>query len=173
MSVKVFPHSLKFQIFYILRHGETLVSQTNGVYGDTILTAEILPEGKPAIEKLTGYLKDVATDFNASSRILRCRQTAAIVSQATGKDFLFDSRLNELYNETVDKFVAKIKDFLEEVRRGGYRNVLICTHGAVIAILTSLIVSGDLTTYNVTSLPRPGVLRVIQAGKVQDLDFNP
>lgn len=160
------------QTFYIFRHGETLVSKTNSVYGDTVLTAEILPEGKPIIEKLGSFLKDIPTDFNVSSEFLRCRQTVEIVSRVSGKEFTFDRRLNELYDETIEEFIAKLKDFLKEVRQKNYPSVLICTHGAIIAILTELIVLGNLKSYDVTNYPRPGILRIIKAGKIQDLDFN-
>ncbi len=126
--------------YYIFRHGETFV--TKGLrlnYGTKIFTADILDEGKPALQKLGRYLNKVDSDFNASSRFKRCRQTVSIVSEASGKNFEFDSRLNEFFFELPFFFKRRISRFLNELNTKNYHNVIICTHGANINEIIKLI----------------------------------
>ncbi len=155
---------------YLVRHGLATKSTTG--YGDKILTAELLPEAIPSIHRLANYLKDKPTDYNVSSEILRCKQTAAIITSRTDKKFVFDSRLNEYYQETFLQFSNRITLFFNDLKTKPYQNILICTHGAVIAGLKHLILSDSFTEENLTDYPPCGSLLTIRNGSFEVTDFN-
>jgi len=123
------------KIYYIFRHGLTYALQTSTSYGDSILTAPIIDEGREAIEKIGEYLKDKMTDFNVSSPIIRCKQTSGIVSKITGKEFVFDERLTEYNMESQTSLEDRLKSLLSEINEKDYEKIAICTHGAVISVL--------------------------------------
>ena len=53
------------------------------------------------------------------------------------------------------------------------KEVLIITHGAVIAALTHLLAREVFNISEITDYPKPGVMTVIERGKVAQLiDFN-
>lgn len=164
---------------YILRHGETFATKKNTWYGLRVFSAPILEEGKGAIKRIGEHLKDIGTDYCVSSKILRCRQTVEIIRAETGKDFVFDSRLNEYFFETLWQFRSRVKSFLRDLEKKGYENVLICTHGAVIAAILNMITTKPLPLLNRKSYPNPGVLIIIEYetigssdATIQELDFN-
>src|SRR5437762_1931158 len=123
------------KIFYIFRHGETFATKLEKGYGRKVFSAPLLDEGHPAIERIGEYLKNIETDFNTSSNVKRCRQTVEIVSQISGKQFIFDKRLNEFFLETYWHFRRRIKGVLKDIDQKGFSSVCICTHGACIAML--------------------------------------
>jgi phosphohistidine phosphatase SixA len=126
--------------YYIFRHGETFVSKgLKTGYGLKVFSADILDEGKPPLEKMGRYLKKIPTDFNASSRFKRCRTTVGIISKNSGKEFIFDSRLNEFFFELPFFFRRRIRHFLRDLNDKNLQTVLICTHAAVINELISMI----------------------------------
>ncbi|MDO8429051.1 MAG: histidine phosphatase family protein [Candidatus Daviesbacteria bacterium] len=163
--------------FYIFRHGETFVTRDRVGYGPNILDAPILEEGKEALLRLAVYLKGIKSDFAVSSEILRCRQTVEIVSKISGKKFEFDSRLNEfslneLNNETFEVFLSRVQSFMNEVKAKKYDSVLICTHGAVIAVLKHLITTGVVSMEDIPDYPNPGILMIIKDQSVEEISFR-
>ncbi len=157
--------------YYILRHGMAVRPEVG--YGNRVLTAELLPEGIPPIQRLAQYLTYVDTDYQVCSEVLRCRQTAAIVTEATGKQFVIDPRLKEYYQETFDDLCDRAKSFCDEIQRSEYRNVLICTHGAVIAALRHYLTDGYFNRRHELDYTQTGQLLVINDDKSIDvLDFN-
>src|SRR5690348_15377194 len=89
--------------YYIFRHGETVVTQSKGKkkwYGLRHFSAHILPVGFPATKSMATYLKSRSIDYYVCSEYLRCRETAAIVTEVTKRDFVFDKRLNDYFIET-------------------------------------------------------------------------
>lgn len=165
--------------YYLFRHGETFVTrgqrlwyypkflpETAFSYGTQVFSASILNETKPTIQKLAEYLKDVKTDFNASSQFRRCRQTVQIVEKETKKEFVFDKRLNELVFETPWTFRYRVGSFLKDLEKHEYQSVAICTHGAVLALFASLL------TGKVVGFPKPGVLVIIKDHEITYKDFN-
>ena len=158
--------------FYIFRHGETLETKNNIPYMGDEASAKILSEGIPALERLAEYLLKIETDLNVSSPYKRCKETVKIVSQISKKEFVYDPRLGEYYQETFEEFSSKIKDFLAEIQKKDYQNVAICTHGGVIAGLVYLLTSGNFYEENLNDFPRPGVLVTIEHGAVTYHDFN-
>ena len=165
--------------FYVFRHGETFVTkgqylwyypkflpETSFTYGTKIFSASILDEGKPALHKMGEYLKNIPTDFNASSQFRRCRQTVDIINQESGKEFIPDKRLNEVLLENPWGFKNRVSNFLHEIDQKNYQSVAICTHGAVIALLASML------TIKLVGFPKPGVLLIIKGKNIETIDFN-
>ncbi len=155
---------------YILRHGLATHSTTG--YGDQILTATLLPEGVPPIKRLAAFLKDIPSDFHVCSEIERCRQTASIVTEMTGKQFSYDSRLNEYHAETFEQLRDRIKDFLDELSTHQYQAVLICSHGSVVSGLKSFLVKGSYLPEDEMDYPHTGELLLIENAKVKKWNFN-
>lgn len=156
--------------FYITRHA--LAIKKGEAYGNRVLTAEILPEGIPPIEKMGNYLKNVAFDYSVCSPILRCQQTAAILSKYTKKPFVTDKLLREYYEETFEELYKRTSTFLQNLQAKNYKNVLICTHGSVIAGLTHFIINNRFTEEERMDFPNPGVLTIIQNKTMKEIDFN-
>lgn len=159
--------------FYIMRHGETFATKRNSGYGWKILTASILEEGKPIIEKQGKFLKEKEIDYCVASPIKRCKQTAAIVRAESGKDIFYDRRLSEFFLESFGMFTKRVQSFLNEVDAKGYEEVLIITHGAVIAALTHILTRDVFQISEITDYPKPGVMTVIERDNAAQLiDFN-
>lgn len=158
--------------YYIIRHGETFATKRKSIYGFRIFSAPILDEGIPVIKKMASHLKSIPTDLNVSSPVKRCRQTVGIVSSVTGKEFSYDNRLSEYFIETFGYFRGRIKKFLLFTESSPYQNVLICTHGAVIAGLTHLILENEFKRSQIMNFPPPGVITQIKNNKMTRIDFN-
>lgn len=167
------------QTFYIFRHGETFVTKGQNLwyypkflpttalsYGTKIFSASILDEGKPVLRRMGKYLKNIQTDYNASSQFRRCRQTVQIISEEAKKEFVFDKRLNELVFETPWFLKRRVIGFLKEIDIKGYQSIAICTHAAIIALLASIL------TKKLVAFPKPGMLLIIRDKKITALDFN-
>jgi broad specificity phosphatase PhoE len=132
--------------FYLFRHGLTQAVKDGQNYGESVKTAEILEEGKPAIERMAGYLKNVEDSANYCSDYLRCRQTVAIIEEITKKKFKIDPRLGEFSSETGEErssLVERLNSFYREVSELPVKNVVVCTHAEVIMSLVSLITQGQ------------------------------
>jgi broad specificity phosphatase PhoE len=156
---------------YIFRHG--LAVYPHEGYGDRILTAELLPEGKPPIERLGKYLIHAESDYHACSTILRCRQTAAIVTEATGKEFTPDPRLKEYHQETFEQLAERVKNFCDEIEASPYKNVMICTHGSVIAGLKHYLTEGVFEPKHEPDYIQTGQLLIINDdNSTEVVDFN-
>lgn len=160
-------------MYYIFRHGLTFAVKTGTPYGDTILTAPIIDEGEAAIEKMGQFLKNKQTDFNASSPIIRCQQTAGIISKITGKEFISDGRLTEYCMETQISLEERLRSLLTEIEEKSYKKVAICSHGAVIsALISQLTAKDEAPKYDLFNYPDPGVLVIISDGNVEEISFN-
>jgi broad specificity phosphatase PhoE len=156
---------------YIFRHG--MAVHPNEGYGSRVLTAELLPEGIPPIQRLARHLLHAPSNYQVCSEVLRCRQTAAIVTEATGKPFVIDPRLREYHQETFDELAERTKDFCDELERSSYENAMICTHGAVIAALKHYLTEGFFDRRHETDYIQTGQLLVINDDKALEVfDFN-
>lgn len=158
------------QSIYIFRHG--LATHSKEGYGDEILTARVLPEGIPPIERMAEYLKNVSSDFSVSSEILRCRQTAEIVEKIAGHRFAADKRLNEYHQESFEQFRKRVQLFVNEIRGSSHETILICTHGAVMAGIKNLLLNSMFTENMLPDYVDTGVLLTIKGKYVSLLDFN-
>jgi broad specificity phosphatase PhoE len=157
--------------YYIFRHG--MAVRPNEGYGSRILTAELMPEGIPPIQRLGRYLLEAPSDYQVCSEVIRCRQTAAIVTEATGKEFVIDPRLKEYYRESFDELAARTKDFAAEMQQSDYQNVMICTHGSVIAALKHYLTEGHFERRHETDYIQTGQLLIINDDQsVEVVDFN-
>jgi broad specificity phosphatase PhoE len=156
--------------WYLFRHALSTRS-VNG-YGDKILTAEILPEEIKPIEKMAKYLNRVEESINYRSDIIRCRQTAEIISKITGKKFIPDNRLNEYYDENFDHVSTRIKQFIGEVDKIKQPNILVCSHGAIIAGIKKILLNEKFYESDLMDYPNCGELLIINGNKISNIDFN-
>lgn len=157
--------------YYIFRHGQTFATIKNGGYGLRRLTAGILESGRPSIIEMANFLKDVPTDINLTSPITRCRQTCNIITLETGKKFTPDWRLTEMM-EPVMMLRWRIQSLLNQIEKSDFNSILICTHGAVIAGLISILTKDHFGAEDLLNYPPPGILVKIENGKVEEYDFN-
>ena len=156
--------------YYIFRHARAL--HLGETYGDRILTAEILPEAKPPLKRLAQYLKTQPIESCYSSEILRCVQTAQIVSEILQKDCTPDARLNEFYVEKFPEFKDRVKRFWDEMEKLPAQHIALCTHGAVIGGLKNFLVKGEFEFDDLLDFPTSGVLLTIHNHHVEEKDFN-
>lgn len=156
--------------FYLVRHG--LATHSKRGYGIHKLTTGLLPEGRPAIKRLAEALKDVKESVNISSEIIRCRETSTIISEIIGKNFTFDRRLNENYHETIGQIRARVVAFMDDLQKYPQNNVIICTHGVIIAAIKNLLVNGKFVTSQIADHPLTGELMVIDDKRIQVTSFN-
>jgi broad specificity phosphatase PhoE len=156
--------------WYIFRHG--LATHSKNGYGDKILTAEVLPEGIPPVQRIGQYLTLMPYDYGARSEFLRCQQTAAIVTEITGRAFTPDKRLNEHYQETFESVRDRVRLFVDEMNAAPHTHIWVCTHGAVIAALKHLITRGDFTRGDENDYIQPGEILLIKDGKPEVVTFE-
>ncbi len=157
---------------YIFRHGETLFSKNHLPYGENERTAEILPESVGPTERIAKYLAKTPTEANFSSELLRCRQTVGIVEKITGKRFVFDPRLNELSESNLEFFVDRVKNFWQSLHDQNLQSAVVCTHGAVLAVLKHLETSEMFLPADLLDYPAAGVLLVVRDKINEEIDFN-
>lgn len=157
--------------YYIFRHGETVATKRNTGYGTQIFSARILESAKPIITRMALSLKDIRSDLHLTSPILRCRQTAQLITLETGKKFTVDWRLTEIM-EPFPILKWRIKNFLNQAEKSGFQTILICTHGAVIAGLVAFLTKGDFIAGDLVNYPPPGTLIKVGNGKIEEFDFN-
>lgn len=153
--------------YYFMRHG--LATRREDGYGPDILTARLLPEGIIEAEKSAWFLKQLTPmpDVAFASPILRCQQTAEIVTRVTGWPFTTDDRLREFHQESIAELSARAQSWLAEVEQLPDQVILACTHGSVIAALREACLGSELTENNVYEYPPPaGVLKISQGGAV-------
>lgn len=163
-------YQLEDKTLYLFRHAKATGSDVG--YGDKIVTATIVPEGIPPIERMAEYLRAVEGSANYSSEFIRCRQTAQIVTRITKKEFTTDKRLNEYYEESFGAFGARVNAFLESLSSARESSVLLCTHGMVIAAVKHMILEGRFMEADKLDYPKTGELWVVNDARVRAIDFN-
>lgn len=83
--------------FYLVRHGEAENNVRNILNSAPIKKEYSLTErGKNQVQKTAKYLSAVGADLLMSSPILRAKETAEIISDATGLPVIIDDRLWEV-----------------------------------------------------------------------------
>ena len=160
--------------YFIFRHGETFETKHNIPYGDRVRSSTILDEGIPALKRLAKHLRGIETDANFSSPFIRCKQTVKIIGGITKNTFVFDERLAEYVEkeEAFGQMAKRVKDFVTDVEKEKYNNIVVCTHGGIIAGLIHLIIEGYFEEHQLYNFPKPGVLISIEGGKLKSKDFN-
>lgn len=156
--------------FYLVRHG--LATHSKRGYGMRKLTTALLPEGRPAIQRLAEALMGVEDSINISSEIIRCRETSAIITEITGKGFIFDKRLNEDYHETIGQIRDRVVSFMNEVNAYPQKNIIVCTHGVIIAAIKNLLLTGTFVTSQLADHPLTGELMIIDDRNIKSISFN-
>ncbi len=159
------------QTWYIFRHG--LATRSKMGYGDQIITAQVLPEGIPPVQRLGAYMAHLPYSVGYRSEFLRCEQTAAIVTEATGRAFTPDPRLNEMVHEPFEEVRARIGAFVAEVSASGHEHIWVCTHGIVIAGLRHWVLRGDYQRRDELDYIQPGQLLILRPDRtVEVLKFD-
>lgn len=156
--------------FYLFRHG--LATHSKYGYGRKILTVSILPEGIPAIKRLAEALKYIPNSIQKSSEFVRCKETGTIITQATGKVFESDERLNEKYHEKIYDVRVRVIDFLDEVIHLPQQNIIVCTHGVIISAIKNLLIHNKFVTKHLHDFPQTGELMIIEEKGVKIINFN-
>ena len=156
--------------WYIFRHG--LATHSKNGYGDKILTAEVLPEGIPPVQRIGQYLTLMPYDYGARSEFLRCQQTAAIVTDITGRAFTPDKRLNEQYQETFESVRDRVRLFVDEMNASSHTHIWVCTHGIVIAALKHLITRGSFERNDENDYIQPGEVLLIRDNQPEVVKFE-
>jgi broad specificity phosphatase PhoE len=152
--------TISLPTWYIFRHG--LATKSKMGYGDRIITAEVLPEGIPPVQRMGTYMKTLPYSVGWRSEFLRCQQTAAIVTEATGNPFTPDPRLNEQVTEPFEVVRDRVRAFVQDGRESGQPHLWVCTHGIVIAALRHLITRGDFSRRDELDYTQPGQLLIIR-----------
>ncbi len=163
------------QKIYIFRHGVTIATKENKFYGWKILHARIFEaESRPFLERMAHYLQDIPTDYNTCSPLIRCVETAKIVSDITNKLFSIDWRLREYLIETTGMFRGRVQSLINDLNQSPHQTVMICTHGAVIAALKNLLITGQYVRNNIIDYPPPGILWIIDTStkQLETIDFR-
>ncbi len=150
---------MKSQTFYLFRHGLATHSQ-NG-YGDRALTAGLLPEAYPAVEKLADFLSQFTFNLRLVSPVLRCQQTMEVVSKKIGQEFATDNRVIEYYPEIFPPFQQRMVELTADLEQQSAECIAICTHGGVIAGLTHLLRGEQFTETNLMDHPLPAGLVIL------------
>ncbi|CAN5205174.1 hypothetical protein BH11PAT1_BH11PAT1_4770 [soil metagenome] len=158
--------------YYIFRHGLTLAVKRKRWYWHTLYSAQIIDEGKPSLERLAAHLKDIQADYYVCSPFIRCRQTSAIVTNATGKEFSTDKRLGEYVFELPWRFKKRILSFITEMEASEYKTIVICTHSIGVEMLIQYVTNGRLRFFHRLTAPLTGVLTIIKDGKITEKNFN-
>ncbi len=158
--------------YYIFRHGETFATLKNRGYGLKIISASILESAKPVINKMALFLKNIPTDYNATSPYRRCLQTTQIITDITGKQFVIDKRLSEFFLETFGRLRNRVQNFINQMESSDHQTILICTHGAVMTAFISLLSKDEFRARDLSDYPRPGILIKISNGQIEEYDFN-
>jgi broad specificity phosphatase PhoE len=161
--------------YYILRHGETVVTQSKGKkkwYGLRHFSAPILPIGIPVTKSIASYLKNKSIDYFVCSEYLRCRQTAKIVSEVIKKDFVCDQRLNDYFIETFWHFRRRLQSFLADMDKLPYESIAVCTHGFTIAGLTQFLTKGTFSFSEMFNYPSPEELTIVKKQTKEVINFN-
>ncbi len=148
--------------WYIFRHGLA----AHGRYqGEEKLTADVLPEGKPAVIEMAEYLAQFEFDYFVSSPIPRTLTTAEIVSQKIGLDFEVDERIKDIYLESMAELRARVYEFWQELAASSRQQLLISTHGVIIAALRHFIIDGNFSDEQAYDFPDVASLLIIEDGQ--------
>lgn len=163
---------------YLFRHAATEVTEEQdrlGVviaYGDTNLTAPILPDYFEPVLKIAWFLSFQDLTGGFTSPVLRCKQTVEKIEDILGLGFEDDPNIGEGVGETNERVETRLRTFLDEKVTGRNHSTLaICTHAANISGIVSLLIGIPKVT-DPLQFPDPGVLTTIEGGKVTELDFN-
>lgn len=141
-------------MIYFVRHGETNLNKQHvfqGSIDEPLNELGVLQ----AIEVAT-RLKDEKIDIIYSSPLKRAHTTAEAVNKFHGVEIVKDKRISELYlgklegqkynnenletliktskeygGEGLESLIARVKDFMEDLKKQKGKNILIVAHGGV------------------------------------------
>lgn len=156
---------------FLFRHGETMQSLNALEYGAAEHTAEILPEAVPVVRKMAEFLTNQKINAWFVSEYLRCQQTAKIIAETTKVDFTTTPLLNEFVSGQFEDLNNRAQRFVDLILQNQF-DVAVCTHGAVIAALSQLLMHEKFTSDKLFDYPPCGVLWEIEDKTVTAFDFR-
>ena len=148
---------------YVARHGQTEWNVNNRVCGVT--DVELTAEGMEQAKTLSTKIIDKQIDIIVSSPLLRAKQTARIISDRMGRDFVIDNRLSEqnygVYEgvlrdhtdfmaakshfphkmfggESILQVAQRVYNFIDEITENhAGKRILAITHGGICRVIHS------------------------------------
>lgn len=139
---------------YIVRHGEV---PHNALHQYNTTDEDLTELGIKQAEELKDKIKNIKFDIIISSPLIRAKRTAEIITEH--KKILFDKRIKERScgslsgqplevtnreeywnyytdiqygtSENIKEFFNRVYDFLDELKKKSYKNVLIVAHSGV------------------------------------------
>lgn len=136
---------------YILRHGQTNYNIEGKFQGQ--VDTQLNENGRKQVEDIAKELKLIPFDIIISSPLIRAVDTAKAISDSEiridnriiersfgvleGKYSVPDYEENiEKYNiESLENLTKRVYEFLNEIKKEDYKNVLIVTHEAIAQII--------------------------------------
>lgn len=143
-----------------MRHGESEYNVKKLINFDPSVPVHLTENGKKQAEEAAGELKHIRFDAICSSEFPRARETAEIAGEGRDLEIKIDKRLNEVkfgfegkyYLEYIEQrnksgdiinfkteggesfldVKARVKQFLEDLKKENYARVLIVAHEAVV-----------------------------------------
>jgi broad specificity phosphatase PhoE len=172
---------------YAARHAVTEANKQarDYLYAPTyeVVTAPILPEGEAPSRLLGAYFGRIgAAPVEAwSSEYSRCAQTAALITEGSGRtiEFKFDPRLNDFHklkNLSFEQLTEQTLDLLAEIAGSAPRHVLLLSHGGNIAAITAAVVRGGFTREdfdNRALRPSPAQMVILRKGDANEVTRYP
>ncbi|MFH1425511.1 MAG: histidine phosphatase family protein [archaeon] len=143
-----------------LRHGQAEHNVHNEINQDPNIPVHLTPKGKKQAVEAKKKLGEIEFDVVFVSDFIRTQETAEIVSKDWGVPIFVDERISEaktgfegksaveynldsahdFYNfkvkgrESWNDVVKRVKNFLKDLKKEKYENVLVVTHGWVLQI---------------------------------------
>jgi broad specificity phosphatase PhoE len=154
---------------FVTRHGQTEWNSQNRVSGITDIS--LTDKGIEQAKKLSSHIIEYGIDMIITSPLIRAKITAEILSKATGKEIVVDSRLHEqnygifegiqrdnedfkfaknqfayklLNGESLFQVAQRVYNLIDEIKeKYSNKNILLVTHGGICRVINSYF--NDLT----------------------------
>lgn len=160
----------------IVRHGETNYNVQRIVSFSKTKDCHLTQKGIEQAYTAKEELNNISWDIVIISEMYRAQQTAAIINEDKQKVMFIDSRINELITgiegesysvykylqeehaapknaESFSDVIARVQEFIDELRKKSYDSVLIVTHLVVLRAIKQIV--EDLS-YEQIAEYRPG-----------------
>ncbi|MEK7611905.1 MAG: class I tRNA ligase family protein [Patescibacteria group bacterium] len=168
-------HALPQAEFFLIRHGEAEHNTKNQMAGDDERPSLLTAKGKTQAKKAGADLKKKKIDLIISSPFARAKETAEIVSEATGAEIVYDERIREInvgvfnrapvddyhafFNsfeerftktpeggETLIDLARRVTSFMKDVRaQYAGKRIAVVSHGDPLWVLSAILDGMNLT----------------------------
>lgn len=124
----------------LVRHGKSIANNECHLQGvdDKWRDTSLHEIGVDQAKKVSERLRDEEVDVIYSSPMKRAKETAIEINQNHNLELIIDERIEEkMDNETWGEFIARCKDFLNDIKNQD-KTFLVTTHGGVILTLLAI-----------------------------------